>query len=30
LIHSIANGAKDVGAVLEKAGKAFHAIEAKL
>jgi predicted CoA-substrate-specific enzyme activase len=28
LIDSIANGAKDTAAVLEKAGKAFHSIEA--
>ncbi len=28
LIHSVANGAKDVGAVIEKAGKEFHALGA--
>jgi predicted nucleotide-binding protein (sugar kinase/HSP70/actin superfamily) len=28
LINSVASGAKDVGSVLEKAGKAFHAIAA--
>ena len=28
LVNSIASGAKDVGAVLERAGKAFHAVEA--
>jgi predicted CoA-substrate-specific enzyme activase len=28
LENAVANGAKDVGTVLEKAGKAFHAIEA--